>query len=147
MSRPLVISIHATGNIKKFQLWESGSLLLLLPTAYLFLYLGYSPVSVFIVQVFIELLAQVIRIYTVLPMIKCSLSYYLNHALKPIIKVASISLIICCMPYSFYDNSSSAYNVIILCGMMIATLLITITIGFSNSERKKVYTTIKKIRK
>ena len=146
MSRPLVISIHATGNIKKFQLWESGSLLLLLPTAYLFLYLGYSPVSVFIVQVFIELLAQVIRIYIVLPMIKCSLSYYLNHALKPIIKVASISLIICCMLYSFYDNSSSAYNVIILCGMMIATLLITITIGFSNSERKKVYTTIKKIR-
>ena len=62
LATPLIISIHATGDIKQFQLWESISLLLVLPITYILLkYVGITPILVMIVYLFGELVAQVIR--------------------------------------------------------------------------------------
>lgn len=43
---PMNTSIHATGDIKVFQIWEATTLLLIVPLAYLALKLGYPAESV-----------------------------------------------------------------------------------------------------
>ena len=75
LSNPLVISIQATGNIKKFQIYEGTCLLTILPLSYLLLYFfDVPPISVFIVNLLVIIVAQVIRVRIVLPRIQMNLS-------------------------------------------------------------------------
>lgn len=65
LSNPLIVAIHATGNIKRFQLWEGSILLLIVPISYFILKFGYPAESVFVVHLLIALIAQGIRIWIV----------------------------------------------------------------------------------
>lgn len=47
LKEPLNTAIHATGRIKKFQIYEGGTLLLIVPVAYAVLKMGGDPNSVF----------------------------------------------------------------------------------------------------
>jgi O-antigen/teichoic acid export membrane protein len=52
---PLVISIHATGNLKKYQLILSSLIFANLPLSLLMLWLGYSPAWVLIIRIILNL--------------------------------------------------------------------------------------------
>lgn len=75
----MINAIHATGIIKKFQLYEGTTLLMVIPLSYIGLILfKISPEMVMIIYAFIEVIAQCIRTYIVLPLIKMSFSCYLK---------------------------------------------------------------------
>lgn len=81
LKMPMNTSIHATGKIKKFQLFEATALLLILPTSYSFLKNGYSPISVFIIQIFFFIVAQIFRGIIVCPAIKMKKIFYFRECL------------------------------------------------------------------
>lgn len=62
LSNPLMVLIQANGNLKKNSLYTGNCLLLILPTSYLLLKMGFSPPIVFIVNIFFYILAIIIRI-------------------------------------------------------------------------------------
>ena len=63
----MIDAIHATGDIKKFQIYEGTSLLLTVPIAYLALeFYHISPEIVMCIYLFVELFTQGIRIWIVL---------------------------------------------------------------------------------
>lgn len=75
LSNPIVVSIHAVGKLKKFQLIEGSMLLLILPISYILLkFWGILPEYVFFVHIFIEICTQIVRLKIVLPMIKINLN-------------------------------------------------------------------------
>lgn len=84
LKMPLNTSIHATGNIKKFQLLEGSAMLLILPVSYLCLRVGMSATSVFVVQAIVFLVAQIIRCNIVCPVIRMSRADYLKKCLMKI---------------------------------------------------------------
>lgn len=95
LSNPIIISVHATGRLKRFQLVEGTILLTIVPVAYILLkYVILHPMIVFIVHIVIEILAQFFRIQIVLPMIGMPKKKYVIDVLVPIIKV----LIVGCIP-------------------------------------------------
>lgn len=90
---PINTSIHATGNIKTYQLWEGSTLLLIVPISYLALKLGFQVESVFIVQLLIFTIVQIERVIIVCPRIYMSKKMYFKNLLLPCFKVLFVALI------------------------------------------------------
>lgn len=61
MSRPLMTSIHATGNIKKLQIVESLILICIVPLAYIALKMELPFYCIYVVYILVETLAQIAR--------------------------------------------------------------------------------------
>lgn len=134
MARPLITSIHATGNIKKFQLWESSILLFTLPFSYIMLKLGMPPITVFLVQLCIEFVTQVVRIKIVLPRISYPLKKYLKTTIYPIFYISIIASFIIISTNYLWPNENWI-NFIISSSIIVLLLITTILlIGFSKEE-------------
>ena len=70
LSNPIIISVHATGNLKRFQIIEGSMLLTIIPIAYLLLkFFAVPPESVFLVNLCVESTTQFVRLKIVLPII------------------------------------------------------------------------------
>lgn len=78
LGRILIMTIHATGKIAKFQMIEANILLLIVPIAYVCLKLGCSPVAVYITQLAVFVVAQAARVIIVCPAVRMKCSTYLH---------------------------------------------------------------------
>ena len=94
MSRPLMTSIHATGNIKKLQIVESLILICIVPLAYIALKMELPFYCIYVVYILVEILAQIARMLIILPAIRLSIISYLKVLLQRMIVVAMLSAII-----------------------------------------------------
>jgi hypothetical protein len=88
------MAIHATGRIAKFQMIEANLLLLIVPLAWFCLWKGFSPVSVFIVQLVVFIVTQIARMLIVCPAIKLSVWKYTKEVLLRCFIVVIIGSII-----------------------------------------------------
>lgn len=80
----LINAIHATGDIKKFQIYEGTFLLSVLPISYLLLkFFHISPQTVLIVYLLVEVFTQYIRTWIVLPRISMPYIHYLLKVILP----------------------------------------------------------------
>lgn len=137
LSNPVVVSVHATGHLKKFQIIEGTMLLTIVPIAYILLkFFGVRPEYVFVVHIVVELFTQYARLRIVLPMIRMRLNEYLRQIICPILLVALFSLLI---PIIIHYNLSSAnafYRFWIMClCCVISTFLVVFVWGCTVSER------------
>ena len=143
---PLNTSIHATGSVKLFQIIEGTTSLLILPVAYIFLKVGFSPVSVFVVQLIFFVLIQIERIYIVCPAIKMEKMYYIKNVFIKVMGVVILSLII---PIIFHNNViiSNVYIDILINIVMtlLSTTLVIYFIGINRNMRNRINKSIIKI--
>lgn len=135
LSNPINVSVHATGNLKKFQLVEGTMLLTILPIAYILLkFFGIRPEYVFVVHIAVELCTQYARLRIVLPMISMKLGDYVRSVLKPIAFVVFLSP---WLPYitdiTVHGQWSSFFIVCIMCVLCISGCVYLI--GCTVSER------------
>lgn len=135
LSNPIIVSVHATGRLKKFQLIEGTMLLIIVPIAYILLkFFGIRPEYVFVVHIIVELCTQYARLRIVLPMIGMKLSNYLMSVIKPILWVVLISP---WLPYmanvTIHGQWISFFVVCIMCVLCISVCVYFI--GCTISER------------
>lgn len=132
----MINGIHATGDIKKFQIWEGFILLLILPIAYILLSLfKCQPTVVFAVHLLMEAIAQLVRFIIVLTKIGLSKIYYFKKAIFPIIPFVGTLYIYKIIP--FMINISFTY--VIMYGFLADIVLILLFFLFSlTSEEKSV---------
>lgn len=146
LSNPLIISVHATGKLRKYQLIEGSMLLCIVPIAYILLkYWNIPPELVFIVHIIIEILTQYARINIVLPMISMNKKDYLKEVVLPIILVTTISSIIPLFVF-YYLTESSILNFFIICTVSVISVLIGIYYwGCNKNERSFISQKLKTI--
>lgn len=135
LSNPIIVSVHATGKLKKFQIIEGTMLLTIVPIAYVLLrFFSIPPEYVFLVHIVVEMITQYARLKIVLPMIDMKLGVYLHRVIVPIVEVAILTPII---PFVVYSQSGagvvSFFLVCIVC--VICASLVIYTIGCTKSER------------
>lgn len=144
LSNPIIVSVHATGRIKKFQAIEGTMLLCIVPIAYVLLkFLGIRPEYVFCVHIAVEILTQYVRVRIVLPMISMKYIDYLKEVIVPIIKVLLITPILPLIVY-FYMNQSVFAFIIICIISFICCLCGIYFLGCTKQERELVILKIKK---
>jgi O-antigen/teichoic acid export membrane protein len=135
LSNPLVVSVHSTGHIKRFQIIEGSILLCILPFEYVILKLfDVFPEIVFLIHIFIELCAQYARIRIVLPMIEMDIDSYIKDVIFPILKVLIISPI---LPFIFYLSMEQSVNsFFIICSISaISVVFSSYLVGCNKHEK------------
>lgn len=138
LSNPLLVSVHATGNLKRFQLIEGTMLLSIVPIAYLLLKLfGIRPEYVFCVHIAVELCTQYARMRIVLPMIAMRISHYVRSVVWPIVKVVLASPIVPLMVYLSLRQSVASF--LLVCTVSVFSLCLAVYyLGCSRSERESL---------
>lgn len=136
---PMNTSIHATGNIKKFQIYEGGVSLLILPIAYIILKMGMPPVSVFIVQLIMFILIQYIRVLIVCPTIHMLKIEYFKRVIIDSIKIILpvVVFIYLIKVYISFHNDFIEF-LVLGCLSTVSTLYFTYIWGIDSNMRKKI---------
>lgn len=137
LTGPIDRANMATGKIKSYQILEGGSLILILPIAYVVLKLGGAPYTVFIVQMVTMYLVQILRLFVVCHKIKMSKLEYIKRVLIPIICVSISSSIIPVNLYVFLPQSITSF-VIVVISSIISVLSCSYFLGLNTGERKMI---------
>lgn len=135
LSNPIIVSVHATGRLKKFQIIEGTMLLMIVPIAYVLLkFFNVSPECVFVVHIIVELFTQYARIRIVLPIIGMRLYFYFRQVIVPILSVSVLSPIIPYVVYTYVSDSWIKFFFICIVCVFCASVTI-FTMGCTVSER------------
>jgi len=133
-SNPLSTSIEATGEIKKYSLVNGSLILLILPIAYLALWLGCNPWSVFIVQFCVAVVACLVRLYIVMYRIKMSIMDYCMKVIRPCVMVLLLSSI---TPFvmKFIGGTGLLYAILTIFLTILAIIFVSFMVGLNYVER------------
>lgn len=140
LSNPLVTSIQATGNIKKFQIYEGTCLLTILPISYMLLrFLEAPPISVFVVNLFVAIVAQAMRMWIVLPRIQMSIKKYFREVVAPTIGTFTVCNILPYMETIFLQKDIQSALTIVSTSITFSVVSIFF-IGCNKDERYYILT-------
>ena len=145
MSRSLIYAQDATGNIRNYQIIVGGILLLNLPISYLFLWLGYSPVTVMYVSIGVEtgaLIARMVMIPHYIPDFHPA-----DYCMKVIGKCLFITLVAAAFPlFLKLSLSDSLISFIVVTSFCIVCTIASIYyIGCNRHERTLIISKIGKV--
>lgn len=101
LARPVIIAVHASGDIKNLNLYAGGLGLLPLPVAYIFLKLGYAAESVFIILMIYSILANLAELIILKQRVLFSLRQYVQKVYLKCILVCIVSTIIPLLAHRF----------------------------------------------
>lgn len=146
VSQHTFMAIHATGDIKKFQVVESLFLLSILPIAYLLIrYFDVSPVWVLGVYVVVEGITTLVRILISYDKINLSIKLFFIKVCIPVGKVFIVSFALIYFLNCFYVNNSPLYFLLFLILSFIIVLVSIYFVGLDPYEKKYLKTIIIKI--
>ena len=131
---PLVTTAQATGKIKIYQIVVGGCLLLNVPISYVFLRFGYSPHIVFIIAFLNSIVCLFLRLVMLNKMVNLNLYSFFYKVICPILLV---SLPVYLSSFWIVNNYNDKiyYKIGICLYSILLTLLLSLTIGTSRSER------------
>lgn len=143
LSNPLGIANNATGKIRNYQLIEGGTLLLIVPCAYIVLKMDGNPVSVFWVQLIIMCIVQILRVFLVCHKIKMKIRDYCS---KVLIRVLSVGLCSVILPVllAFNLRESLVTIIIVVLASVMSVLIWSYYIGLTSSERGYIVSKVHK---
>lgn len=144
IANPLIISVKATGRIRTYEMVVGGIMLTILPISYVFLKFGCPPYSVFIVNLFVEIVAQIFRIWISHNLIHFSIIKYIKEV---IIKSAMVAIIAAVLPLTLHEVlDKNTLSFLVTCAVSVISCCIVIYfLGLSKSERMMINKNINKI--
>lgn len=144
LSNPIIVAVHATGKLKKFQMVEGTMLLSIVPIAYLLLrFFNIRPEYVFCVHLVVEILTQYARIKIVLPMIAMSIKDYLFEVVLPIVKVSICAIIPALAVFVFTEQNTKGF--ILVCAWSALCVVSSVYfLGCTPSEKAKIVSYVRK---
>ena len=134
MANPFMTAIAATGRVKKYHCLIGGILLTIVPIAYISLYVGGAPISVFYVQLIIFIVAFVVRLIFVATMIGLSISRYLREAIVPCLIIVLFSVIPMYLLQEILPENFIT-SLMIMCISFVLVLILSYCIGLTKGER------------
>lgn len=137
LSGPLMKSADATGTIKKYHLVVGGSLLLVLPAAYIVLKIGLPVYSVFLVQTMFGCFSLYLRLRIVGKMINMPVSLFTRAVLAPVFKVSLPIAIFCYLMVYICPFDGVLRFLILLVSSFGFTVLTIWNMGMNVEERIK----------
>lgn len=141
-ANPTSCIVFASGRIKWFSIIVSGLNLLILPIAYLFLWLGYGPVSAFVVSLVMTILVQLTRLIVTSRLTVLSLTDYLRHVMLPTVVYSLLT------PWVAYAlmriMPQGIARLVLTCfASVLSSLLFAWLVGLNKREKQLLYSKFK----
>lgn len=139
LSGPLWISVHATGNIKKYQLLISIFLLLTIPFALIIVNIGGNPYWVFAVKLIINCIIYIYRLIYCSAIFMIPLKKYLIEIMN-FLFVLIIDYLITYYIYYIVCDGKTINTLLFIIYSFLASVGIIYLIGLTKNEKKYVNT-------
>ena len=137
-SKTIMTGTHASGNIRMYQLIVGGLQILILPISYVLLKIGFTPISVLLCTVIMDVISLIVRMLLARRIFHLSFWFFFKKVLivsaLTTIAAASIPLAI----HLIMEESFLRFFIVAITGFII-TILSILYIGCSNSERHSIF--------
>lgn len=143
MQNPLLTSVHSTGKIKWYSIIMSFILICILPIAYCFLYSGFQPHIVFIIQIFIMAVGGGVSIIFCKRQTGLVIKDYFKETVFPLIYTIVFSIPLPVFLFLYLDHSN-LHSLLIMFTAVIMTVVSTCFVGLDSKEMIFIKTTVKK---
>ncbi len=144
ISLSLKAGVQASGKIKWFQIIIGSMLFLILPISYLFLYLGYSPVTPFIISIVIAIIALSGRLYMVGNIINLSISKFVKKVIFKIVLVVVFSPVVPLL-WKYWTNSTTINSLISIFISGLSGIVVIYFLGLASNEKRIILKKIQSI--
>ena len=131
------VAIHATGDVKRLNLYAGILCILKLPIAYLMFLFGMSVISVFWMLIIGSILCLIVDLYVLTLNIRFPVRKFLIETVVKNVFLMAIPITICFCLY-FYMNDSFLRLVLITVVYFILLMIMIYTLGISKKDRNKV---------
>ena len=143
MATPLMTAAHATGNIRLYQSSVGTMTILNVPISYIFLKLGYSPLTVFYISLAIAVICLFMRLWIVGRLMEFPVMEYIVKVFGTCLMVCAISLILPLAAHLVLEESF--ISVVMVCLISLLSSIVGIYfIGMDNKEKQFVWEVINK---
>lgn len=143
LNQPIWITALAVGNLKKYILLGSTVFLMIFPISLLFLYMGYSPVSVFVIAFVVRLVYLMVVIKIIHEYVNISFSRYLKEVVMPIAFVVSSSALVMYLIPQYQSNQFMVVGSTVVQSTIVVMATIYI-FALTKNEKLKLKTFINK---
>ena len=144
LTKPMWSLILAVGKLKKYVIFDTFTSVLIIPLAVVLLKLGYSPVSVYMASVGVQVLNTLTLLLVIKNYIHFSLIQYGKKVLLQIVFVSIVSLLLV-FTLSYLVGTTDFYVFVYYPLGLIANATIIYLIGLHPDERQMVVNKIKNI--
>lgn len=148
LSKAIKTYIKATGNVKWYMIIQGGFYLLALPVIYIFLKLGYSPVSSIVILVIFTFWGTFLRLFVVRRVAKgFSIRFFVEKVLLPATIVGGLSAGLCFGFSILFPTTTVLGLVINTIVMVLMTAAVVWLIGINKGEKAYIINLVKKVLK
>ena len=121
ISAPLVMSIQATGDIKRHELIRSCFIFFNIPISLLFLWIGFSPVWILAIRVGVDVLLFIWRIFFLGKKIKFPIFSFFREVIVPVFIIAGVSAAMAFLLHGLFIDDWSK--------LIVSSMVSTVSIG------------------
>ena len=135
ISNPFMIGASATGKIKKYHLIIGSILLLIVPVSYIFLKLGFEPIIVYFIDILIQFIAQIIRLFLCRHLFSLNILFYIKDVISRIVGVAVLSVVFSLLIDSLFIEINFINAIVVAFFSFISVCVVSYVIGLTKSEK------------
>ena len=146
LSKTIMAGVHASGNIKVYQLVVGGMQILMLPVAYILLRLGFSPTIALLATVMIDLLTLLIRMIIARRVFQLSIRTFVTKVIIISLLTTLVASIIPLIVKMSLNESFWRFFVVV-CISLLSTTISVLYVGCNKTERVAIISKTKKILK
>lgn len=137
LSNPLIVSMHASGKVRDYQIVVGLISLLTLPIVYVAFKLGAEPYYAMLIAFVVEFLCHIARLYMLSRSISFPMLRFLKSVTLLVLFITVLSLVLPITSYNIIDSVLLRFFVVCVTSV-ISTIFFGFYIGFRKSERNKI---------
>lgn len=141
LSNPLVISMHASGKVRDYQIVVGGLSLLTLPIVYVALKIGAEPYWAMIIAFLIEFVCHFARLYMLVRSIQFPMFRFLKDVTLRVYVITALSMILPVLAYNVINITILRFFTVCMLSVL-STIGLGYYIGFNKSDRLKLRTKV-----
>lgn len=144
MNTPLSQVVHATGKMKYYQIGTSLIICSILPVSYLFLKIGYSAVSTFVICIVISIINQAVCLLLLRRIFPYSITEYVKKVVIPCLLLTIIAPIIPYIIHLFFTEGIIRLLFVVLMSIGV-TSLIAYLLVLTKDEKQIIISYLSKV--
>lgn len=139
LNTPITQMVHASGQMKKYQIANSVVICSVLPISWVFIKLGFSATSVFIVTIVIMAVNQIVSLLVLHSIFKFNVIGYMRNVIFPCIILTILSSVIASYVNGVMDASIWRFVVVFIVNLFTIVFVFYLTINSSEKAVLKSY--------
>lgn len=126
--------VHASGNMKKYQVYGSIVKILSIPIAFIMMKMGYAPEWALIMVLLFDALGLLVGMFIIRTLMPFSIIEYTRKVFFPVIPIALITFVSCLLVHISISNNIIRFFVVIVVSSLTCGI-ITYLIGLTRDEK------------